>query len=352
MQAESVEQACLDSGIAWRANIGGRLHVPPCMWRPGVDVVSAPVDVCGMSKAWRAAGHIVLGSITGILAACEPTDRSVSDTTVAPPGGGVEAGADAAPTGQWDAGAGSVFLVREDSVTRAVFPLIRQLDSSVVLDESMVRELEAEGVAATGAAGTLRVRGFAAAEEICTAWPTVAISTDAPRDWNVAFQRGVATPLSLRSIESSRPADSARVAGQITNLAASLPNDTTRAFRGLPFTIRAAYTFTPAPGVEALVAEIVRRVNVEANPREESVLFIAERMSGSAQWRTAYAEHSSGAEDDVERASALVAVKLAPAALPTLVIERTGTDWVAYALIQRDADGQWNESWESAYSGC
>lgn len=305
-----------------------------------------------MSNVWRAAGHILLGSITAILAACEPTDRSVSDTTVAPPGGGVEAASDSAAAGHWDSGAGSVFLVREDSVTRAIFPLIRQLDSSAVLDESLVRELDAEGVSATGAAGTLRVRGFTPAEEICAAWPTVALSTDAPRAWAVAFQRGAATPLSLRSIESLTSADSARLASQITRLAASLPNDTARAFRGLPFTVRAAHTFTPAPGVESLVAELVRRVNVEANPREESVLLIAERMSGSAEWRTAYAEHSSGAEDDVERAAALVAVKLAPAALPTLVIERAGTDWVAYALIQRDADGQWSESWESAYSGC
>jgi hypothetical protein len=131
-----------------------------------------------------------------------------------------------------------------------------------------------------------------------------------------------------------------------------LPNDSSRAFRGLPFVIRAAHRFAPVVAMESVVAEIVRRVNVEANPREETLLLIAERHGAAGEWRVAYSERAAGDELHVERATPLVAVRLGPAALPTLVIERSGADWITYAFIQRHGDGTWRETWESAHSGC
>jgi hypothetical protein len=245
-----------------------------------------------------------------------------------------------------------VVLFRDDSLTRVIYPTVTQLDSTAVLDEALVREFTADAVAPNGPAGALRIRGFAAIDEECAVWPVVALSMDSARAWTVAFQRGVATSLEMRPIESLASSDSARLAGDLTRLAAALPNDTARAFRGLPFVIGAAHGFTPAAGIEAVVAEVVRRVNVEANPREETLLLVAERPSGSRDWRVAYSERASGSEAHVERATALAAVKLGATATPTLVVERTGTDWIAYALVQRQPDGGWRESWESAYSGC
>jgi hypothetical protein len=253
---------------------------------------------------------------------------------------------------RWESSAGTVLLVRDDSLTRAIYPTLRELDSTAVLDEDVVRGFVADAVAADGAAGSLRIRGFASIEEECAVWPAVALSADSSRSWTVAFQRGVASPIMLRPIESLTSADSARLAVQLTRLAAVLPNDTSRAFRGLPFVIRAAHRFTPPGGTEAVIAEIVRRVNVEANPREETLLLIAERDGPTAEWRVAYSERASGDEVHVESATPLAAVTLGPQALPTVVIERTGEDWVTYAFIQRSRDGTWRESWESAHSGC
>ncbi len=116
--------------------------------------------------------------------------------------------------------------------------------------------------------------------------------------------------------------------------------------------IRAAHLFTPPAGRATVIAEIVRRVNVEANPREETLLLIAERETPTAEWRVGYSERASGDEVNVERATPLAAVSLRPQGLPTVVIERTGADWVTYAFIQRSGDGVWQESWESAHSGC
>jgi hypothetical protein len=308
-----------------------------------------------MANACRFARRTLLasGALTS-LAACERANQPASraDTTLPPSASAVESLPAAEPVPRWESSAGTVLLVRDDSLTRAIYPTVRQLDSTAVLDEALVRGFVAEAVAADGAAGLLRVRGFAPIDEECAVWPAVVLSTDAPRDWTVAFQRGVSTPIALRPIESLASADSARLAAQLTRLAASLPNDTARAFRGLPFVIRAAHGFTLQGGVESVVAEIVRRVNVEANPREETLLLIAERDSASGDWRVAYSERASGAEVHVKRATPLAVVTLGPAALPTLVLERAGADWITYALVQRHPDGQWREGWESAYSGC
>jgi hypothetical protein len=297
----------------------------------------------------------MLASCTLItLTACDRSGDAGqrTDTTLPPPVGAVESLSAGQQVRRWESSAGPILLVRDDSLTRAVYPTLAELDSTAVLDEDVVRDFVAEAVATDGAAGSLHIRGFASIDEECAVWPAVALSADSSRSWTVAFQRGVASPIILRPIESLASADSARLAVQLTRLAALLPNDTSRAFRGLPFVIRAAHRFTPPGGVEAVIAEIVRRVNVEANPREETLLLIAARDGPTAEWRVAYSERASGDEAHVERATPLAAVTLGPRSLPTVVIERTGPDWITYALIQRSPDGLWRESWESAHSGC
>jgi hypothetical protein len=253
---------------------------------------------------------------------------------------------------QWDTTAGTILLVRDDSVARAVFPGVTQLDSTAVLDEAVVRGVTADAVGAMGAAGSLSVDGFAAGDEDCAVWPAITLAADSTREWVIAFQRGVATPIALQSIESLASADSARLAAQLARLSGSVPNDTARAFHGLPFVVRGAHRFTPVPGREAIVADIVRRVSLEASPREETLLIIAERDSGTTAWRVGYAERASGDEIRVEHSTPLAGVRLGAAAKPTIVLERAGADWIAYALVQRQLDGTWRRTWESAHSGC
>lgn len=289
-----------------------------------------------------------------VLAACDRARDAgrQTDTTLPPTVGGVESLGTGQPARRWEGSAGTVLLIRDDSLTRAVYPTLTQLDSTAVLDEDLVRGFAAEAVAAEGGAGSLRIRGFSPIDEECAVWPAVTLSADSTRSWTVAFQRGAASPIVLHPIESFSSADSARLAVQLTRLAAVLPNDTSRAFRGLPFVVRAAHRLTPAAGAESVIAEIVRRVNVEANPREETLLVIAERDAPAGEWRVAYSERASGDELHVQRATPLAAVHLGPQRLPTVVIERTGADWITYAFLQRSRDGAWQESWESAHSGC
>jgi hypothetical protein len=295
---------------------------------------------------------LALGALTTLGCERAEDSDSRSDTTLSPAVSPVESLPPTAASGQWESSSGTVLLVRDDSITRAVFPMVRQLDSTAVLDEAVVRGFAADAVAPAGTAGLLRVRGFSPDEEECAAWPAVVLSADASGDWTVAFQRGVSTAIVLHPMEALPSQDSARLAAQLTRVAASLPNDTSRAFQGLPFVIRSAQRFTPVDGAEAVVAEIARRLNIEANPREETLLLIAERGNASSEWRVVYSERASGDEVRVQRATPLAAVKLGGTATPTIVLERAGADWITYVLLQRTPDGRWRESWESAYSGC
>ncbi len=288
------------------------------------------------------------------ITACERASDSSprSDTTLPPPASGVESLPPRSQAQPWDTTAGTILLIRDDSVTRAVYPGVKQLDTTAVLDEAVVRGVTADAVSVVGAAGSMRVEGFAAGDEDCAVWPAIALSGDSTREWAVAFQRGAAVPIVLRSIESLASADSARLAAQLARLAGILPNDTARAFQGLPFVVRGAYRFTPVPGREAVVGDIVRRVSLEANPREETLLIIAERDSGTTTWRAAYAGRASGDEMGVEHSTPLAAVRLGASATPTIVLERAAADWIAYAFVQRQPDGTWRKTWESAHSGC
>jgi hypothetical protein len=310
---------------------------------------------CAMPTPWCAVARtLLLSSAVATFPACERANESSSrsDTRLPPAVGAVESLPPGSPAQRWDTTAGTILLVRDDSVTRAVFPTVMQLDSTAVLDEAVLRGVTADAVSAVGVAGSMRVEGFAAGDEECAVWPAVALASDSTREWTVAFQRGVAAPIVLRSIESLASADSARLAAQLARLAGLLPNDTARVFQGLPFVVRGAHRFTPVPGREAVVADIVRRVSLEANPREETLLIIAERDSGTTTWRVGYAERASGDEMRVEHSTPLAAVRLGASTTPTVVLERAGADWIAYALLQRQPDGMWRMSWESAHSGC
>jgi hypothetical protein len=191
----------------------------------------------------------------------------------------------------------------------------------------------------------------------CTTWPAVRLASAphaAAPTWTVAFIAGHAAPLPLDSIEGAPPADSARLAAEIARLASGLPDDTAPAFRGIPYVVRSARRFSAAPGVEGLVAEIVRKLNEEANPREERILLVAEHDSSLAAGRyaAAYSERVSDDEETIETTDVLAAVSVGPSRTPTIVLSREYGEGGEYALLERAGPGQWRLRWSSAYTGC
>ena len=196
----------------------------------------------------------------------------------------------------------------------------------------------------------------AGAPETCTAWPRARLEpeTEPLQPWTVAFAAGRATAIPLDSAAALAPTDSARLAAEVARLASSAPEtraDSTSPFRGLPFVVREMRRFAPAPGVQAVAADVVRRVNQEASQRVEHVLLVAERREGGP-WRTAFLERTEGAEETLEINTVLAAVVLGDARRPTLVVGRDYGDGMAYALVERLGDARWTVRWSSAYAGC
>jgi hypothetical protein len=102
-----------------------------------------------------------------------------------------------------------------------------------------------------------------------------------------------------------------------------------------------------------LIGTIVRKINEEANPREEHLLLIVERSAGAdAPYTVAYQNRTSGAEADVRTNAILAAVRFVKTNTPAIVISFEYDDGGQIALIERVANHTWKITWRSAYTGC
>ena len=332
----------------------------------------------------------VAGVAAGLsCSGCEPKPQPPARDTVAQgaPPQPTPAGTPAADSLGWEESAGSVLLVADSAAQSAevVFPELDDsaLASTTRFDAARVRNVQLDlfgrggkvGEAAIPATAELKAGGEQASGAAaaggddpddsadgggCTVWPTVTVpapgATPGGRGpaWTVAFLRGRAEAVALDSIAGMRRPDSARFAAEVTRLASAIPNDTAQAFFGLPFEVKSAYRFRAAPGVDAVVATVVRKIGQEANPREQHTLFIAERDSGrtTGAYRMAYVERVSGSEDVVETREVLAAVTLGARRAATLVIGRHFYEGWSYAILERVAPLKWRVRWNSAYAGC
>ena len=308
-------------------------------------------------------------SLLLMTAACtrpdaEPAVDSIPADTPAP----VDTSAVSVDLRGWAEDAGPALFVAEEDDERATV-VLPHLSDTMLADSAAAMQMAVElgaiagdSVELFGRSGRVGMRSVAAADEVsttdgesCTAWPSLSLSGQAAgAPWTIALEAGRAVAIPLDSVDILSGSDSARMTAEVSRLASTLPNDTVPAFRGLPFAVRTVRRFSPAPGVSALVAEVVRKVNQEANPREERILIVAERDSGktSGRYAVAYSERASGTEEDVETTDVLAAVALGPARTPTLVVRREYFEGSAYALIERTGAKSWRVRWTSAYAGC
>lgn len=322
-------------------------------------------DVAARASSRRGRG-IVLALC--LAAACERSSRTPATDSTAVTPAPTDSATQAALNSGWNADAGAMLLVASDApgVAEVIFPEVTDstFGDSTLMDLAPVRGARVSLYSRHGEAGTALVIGEDSTAtsadstgETCDDWPAVRLRNEgpsAPGAWTIGLARGRAQAIPLDSIERLSRADSTRLASEVARLASGLPDDTARAFRGLPYSVHTVRLFRPAPGVEALVADVARRINQEANPREEQLLVVAERDSGRAgsPWRAAYSERASGQEGSVETHDVLGALAIGPARRPTLVIARYVSDGVVYALLERAGAAQWRIRWISAASGC
>ena len=257
----------------------------------------------------------------------------------------------------WLPAAGPALLVQGASRDEAIalFPITGDSGAVARLDSVSLTEVPVVLFGRGGARYSAQL-GAPTGEgtDDCERWPLHAFQPAGDVSWSVGFASDRVRPIPLDSVALLSPRDSMVLVAEASRLASSVTAPTEPSFQGLRFTTEDVRRFEAVPGVQALVAHLVRRVNQEASPLEEQTLLIAERDSGATTgpYRLAYAERTSGREEDVVTPEVLAAVRIGGGVTPSLIVARDGSDGIAYALLERIGPHRWHVRWSSAMTSC
>lgn len=183
----------------------------------------------------------------------------------------------------------------------------------------------------------------------CSAWP-IARLRSARGNWQVGFVSGRVQSIQIDSIEAMSAADSSALAVSLAQTAATLTVATDPNFRGLPFRVRSAYRFV-LDTVDVVVADVVRTVNEEANPRIEHLLVVGERpRQTNGKFDVTYYSRTAGAEESTQATEVLAVVRIGKR--PAVVVNVEYDEGGKLGFIERTAPGEWRATWSSAYTDC
>ena len=185
----------------------------------------------------------------------------------------------------------------------------------------------------------------------CLAWPEGRLTGMVPGQWRVGLEAGRARGIKVVPIDAMQGKDSTTLVANVLDVASQLPQGGDAAFKGIPFSLRSAYRLA-IPETSVIVAEVVRKINEEANPREEHVLIVAERRSTVGDYQLAFHMISAGAEESLQTTDLLAAIKIVKTGRLAIVVSFDYEDGGKIGLLEKIAEGTWQLIWKSAYTGC
>ncbi|NUP71302.1 MAG: hypothetical protein HOQ17_13915 [Gemmatimonadaceae bacterium] len=292
-----------------------------------------------------------------LLVACERRPTPSRSESAAPPlSGAADSAARRRVESGWNGAAGPALLIqgpaRDEAI--ALYPTADDSDAVAQLDSASMRQLPVTLVGRGGAllTGLLGAPSGDGTDE-CERWPLRTLQPDSVTAWGVGFVNARISPIALDSVDVLSARDSMALAAEASRLASTVTLPTDAAFQGLRFTAHDIRRFTAAPGVQGLVAHLVRRVNQEANPREEQTLLIAERDSGATTgpYQLAYVERDFGKEEAVITPEVLAGGRLAGGP-PFFVVARDNDAGISYRMIERAGARRWRARWSSGAISC
>lgn len=189
----------------------------------------------------------------------------------------------------------------------------------------------------------------------CDAWPVVPLrnpATVTPQSWRIALQTGVAEPLPADSVGAMSRSDSAQLVVEINRAAGQLPLDSAGVLRRVPFSVSKAYRMQFSGAVDAVIAVVERRLNMEASPRVERTILVLERPPKVKHFSAVWRETQYATEDDLIAVDLLAVVRLHGSARPTVFLGLDFGDGSRVQMLQRTDGGIWSMIWASAYTGC
>jgi hypothetical protein len=258
----------------------------------------------------------------------------------------------------WDTDAGPLMLVAIGNSTDTAAVILPEVTDSTIASVQgtsapvgrMAFDLFGRGGKVKGMTKATALQ-LADPKQECDTWPLVRVPA-AGTGWRVGFASGHVQAIKLDSIEAMSSIDSAALAASLAQTAATLTIASDPTFRGLPFRVRSAYTFR-LDSVDVVIADIVRIVNEEANPRLEHILIIGERPAGTTgKYTTGYYSRTAGAEETMQATEVLAALQIGSSKRPAVIVNIEYDDGRKLGLIERMAPGQWRSLWSSAYTDC
>lgn len=304
----------------------------------------------------RAAGLFVSVVLLFSVIACRDKGRDKSDSI----GASLPPVYPSNPLGNpnWNADAGPVMVVSVGSGGDSIAVVLPEAtDSTVAALQGMSPPISGLTFDLFGRGGRIGSSIAASplppvdAKEDCYSWPLAKLQSSYS-NWRVGFATGHVRAITLDSIEAMTSADSAALAASLAQMAARLPIASDPTFRGLPFRVRSAYTFR-LDSVDVVIADVVRSVNEEADPRLEHLLLLGERPTGTKEkYNLGYYNRTAGAEESTQATEVLTAVQIGLARRPAIVVNIEYDDGGKLGLIERVGPGEWRATWRSAYTDC
>ncbi len=230
--------------------------------------------------------------------------------------------------GEWAPELGSTLVVPSDTEDMAVvlYPVVTDANTIATAKLALL----------TPGGDTVRALSKLAGLDSlhCGEVPVARLEQGAPMTWSVGLESAEATPVRTDSMESLSAADSAFYSVDLSRLASAVAAEGTSGFTGLPFVVTTVRRMR-LDRLEVVAAQLVRRVNQEANPLEERTLIIAERASGSRRARLAlvHSERSEGSEDTAEHFEVLAAMRTPRTTL--LILARDQLSSTTYEVLER-----------------
>ena len=305
--------------------------------------------------ASRFAAQRLLVALVCVLGACRGKERGVADSASSLPP--VFPAGPAANKG-WDPDAGPVMIVSAGGNTDTVAVILPEATDSTLGSLQNVSPVtsgvtfdlfgRAGRIASAIAASPLAQTDSA---EDCNSWPLARLQSRRA-NWQVGFVSGHVQAIALDSIEAMPAGDSSALAVSLAQTAATLPAASEPTFRGLPFRVRSAYRFR-LDTIDVVIADVVRTVNEEANPRVEHLLIVGEKPHGaSGKFDVGYSNRTAGPEESTQATEILTAVRIGKEKRPAVVISIEYDEGGKLGLIERTAPGEWRATWNSAYTDC
>jgi hypothetical protein len=297
-------------------------------------------------------------ALLAVFAACSTEKKpAMGDTAVASPVAAGKPLPEPVNTGWQESIAGPALILPVPDNSAAVSVVLPMMNDSTLSVTGPVSVDSFQGMSIdlfdrSGTAGSVTLgRGIpSAVAEGCIAWPVLSLRDASPRTWQVGFKTGTVAAIPLDSLEGVTSSDSSFVTTELARLASALPVSNDPVFRGLPFNVRKAYRSKSGP-TSILVGDIVRKINEEANPREEHLLLIAEPGPDSGHYTTVFHSRTAGSEEAVRTSDVLAAVRFIANKRDALVVSFEYENGTRVTLIER-ASGGWKVTWRSAYTGC